>query len=142
MLQIRAGQRSITANLWSLTAHIYYVIIIVTGGFSKTSFFIIIFRSRHMQMFFKTGVIRNFAICTGKHLCWSLFLIKLQAEPLPKRVLTQVIPVILAKFLRTTFFMEHLRWLLMSVCQSKYSMMGIWRSSLLNQKQNIWDDFY
>ena len=30
-------------------------------------------------MFFKTGVLRNFPIFTGKHLCWSLFLIKLQA---------------------------------------------------------------
>ena len=31
-----------------------------------------------LQMFFKTGVLKNFAIPTGKHLCWSLFLIKLQ----------------------------------------------------------------
>ena len=30
-------------------------------------------------MFFKTGVNRNLAILTGKHLFWSLFLIKLQA---------------------------------------------------------------
>ena len=36
----------------------------------------IIFRSSRTQMFFKTGVIRNFTIFTGKHLCWSLFLIK------------------------------------------------------------------
>ena len=27
----------------------------------------------------KIGVLKNFAIFTGKHLCWSLFLIKLQA---------------------------------------------------------------
>ena len=27
-----------------------------------------------------TGVYKNFAIFTGKHLCWSLFLIKLQAS--------------------------------------------------------------
>ena len=38
-LQIRAGQRSITANLWPLIAHIYHVMIIVTGSFSKKSFF-------------------------------------------------------------------------------------------------------
>ena len=38
-LQIRAGQRSITTSLWPLTAHIYHVIIIVTGGFFKRSFF-------------------------------------------------------------------------------------------------------
>ena len=30
-------------------------------------------------MFFKIGVPKNFAILTGKHLCWSLFLIRLQA---------------------------------------------------------------
>ena len=29
-------------------------------------------------MFFKIGVLTNFAIFTGKHLCWSLFLIKLE----------------------------------------------------------------
>ena len=74
VLQIRAGQRSITTNLWSLTTHIYHVMIIVTSGFSKKSFFIIIFRSSHTQMFFKTDIIKNFAIFTGKHLCWSLFI--------------------------------------------------------------------
>ena len=31
------------------------------------------------QMFFKIGVLMNFLIFTGKHLRWSLFLIKLQA---------------------------------------------------------------
>ena len=31
------------------------------------------------EMFFKIGVLTNFAIFTGKHLCWSLLLIKLQA---------------------------------------------------------------
>ena len=30
-------------------------------------------------MLFKIGVLKNFAIFTGKHLYWSLFLIKLQA---------------------------------------------------------------
>ena len=30
-------------------------------------------------MFFKIGVPKNWAIFTGKHLCWSLILIKLQA---------------------------------------------------------------
>ena len=67
-LQIRASQRPITANLWPLTAHICHVMIIVTGGFSRNLFFII-FRSSCMQMFFKTGVIKNFAIFTETHLC-------------------------------------------------------------------------
>ena len=33
-------------------------------------------------MFFKIGALKNFANLTGKHLCWSLFLIKLQAQHL------------------------------------------------------------
>ena len=38
------------------------------------------FRSSRSQMFFTIGVLKNFAIFTEKHLCWSLFLIKLQAS--------------------------------------------------------------
>ena len=33
--------RSITANLWSLTAYIYHIMIIVTAGFSKKSFLLL-----------------------------------------------------------------------------------------------------
>ena len=36
-------------------------------------------RSTRLQMFFKIGVLKNFANFTRKHLCWSFFLIKLQA---------------------------------------------------------------
>ena len=42
-LQIKAGQRSITANLWPLTAHTYHLMIIVTGSFSKNFFLLILF---------------------------------------------------------------------------------------------------
>ena len=35
-----AGQRSITANIWSLNTYIY-VMVIVTSGFSKKSFFLL-----------------------------------------------------------------------------------------------------
>ena len=31
------------------------------------------------EMFFKKGALKNFANMTGKHLCWSLFLIKMEA---------------------------------------------------------------
>ena len=65
-VQIRAGQRSITANLWPLTVHIYHVMIIVTGGFSKKYFCIIMLKSSRTQMFFITGAIRNLAKFTGK----------------------------------------------------------------------------
>ena len=30
-------------------------------------------RKQTFEMFFKIGVLRNFAIITGKHPCWSLF---------------------------------------------------------------------
>ena len=33
------------------------------------------------EVFFRKGVLKKFAILTEKHLCWSLFLIKLQARP-------------------------------------------------------------
>ena len=36
-------------------------------------------RSSRSQMFFKMGVLKNFAIFTWKHQCWSIFLMKLQA---------------------------------------------------------------
>ena len=37
-----------------------------------------IFRSSRSQKFFEIGVLKNFTIFTGKHLCWSLFLTKLE----------------------------------------------------------------
>ena len=37
------------------------------------------FKSSRAQMFFKIGALKNSAVFTGKHLCWSLFLLKLQA---------------------------------------------------------------
>ena len=38
------------------------------------------------QMFFEIGVLKNFAIFRGKHLCWSVFLIKLQACNFPVNI--------------------------------------------------------
>ena len=40
-LQIRASKQLITANVWPLTAHIYHVMIVMTGGFSNKSFLFI-----------------------------------------------------------------------------------------------------
>ena len=57
-------------------------------------------KSSRSQMLLKIYVIKNFASFTGKHLYWSLFLIKLQA-----------------KFLRTPYFTEHLQGLLFVVNQ-------------------------
>ena len=43
-------------------------------------------RSSRSQMFFKIDVLKNFENFTGKHQCWSFFLIKLQAFSLKKRL--------------------------------------------------------
>ena len=43
-------------------------------------------RSSHRRCSVKKGVLKNVASFTGKHLCWSLFFIKLQVfRPLLKR---------------------------------------------------------
>ena len=43
-------------------------------------------RSNHQRCSVKKAVLKYFAIFTGKHLCWSLFLIKFQASPVLKNV--------------------------------------------------------
>ena len=119
VLQIRADQRSITANLWPLTTHIFHVMIIVTGDFSNKCFFII-FISCRTQVFFKTAVVRNVAIFIGKHLCWSPVLIKLPYglqlyfNLVPKETSTQVFSWEYYKIFSNNFFIiELLQWILL-----------------------------
>ena len=68
-------------------------------------------------MFCKKGVLRNFAKFTGKYLRQSLFFNKVgclrAATLLKNRLWYRCFPVNLAKFLRTPFLKEHLRWLLL-----------------------------
>ena len=65
-------------------------------------------RSSLWQMFFKIGVLKYFVIFTRKHLCWSLFLIKLQAwRP------TQVFSCEYCEICKNSFLTEHLLWLLL-----------------------------
>ena len=45
---------------------------------SYKTFHRITIRISRSQMFFKIGILKNFANFKRKHLCWSLFLIKLQ----------------------------------------------------------------
>ena len=55
-----------------------------------------------LQMFFKIGTLKRFAKFTGKQLCQSLFLIKLQAvrDSNPKEALARVFSCEYSKFLR------------------------------------------
>ena len=62
-----------------------------------------LFRSSHRRCSVKKGVLKKFGNFTGKHLCWSLFLIKLQAQSLVKKRLQHWrFPVKFAEFLRTS----------------------------------------
>ena len=68
-------------------------------------------RSSFPEVFCRKSVLRNFAKFTGKHLSESLFL--RPATLLKKRLWHRCFPVNFAKFQRTPFFTEHLRWLLL-----------------------------
>ena len=100
-------------------------------------------RSRCLQMIFKIGVLKSFAIFTGKCLCWRLFLIKLQAfRPatlLRIRLRRMCFPMNIAEFLRTTLFIEHLQWLLstpwMFSCKNPSNSM--WKHKKLSIKINL-----
>ena len=74
-------------------------------------------RSCHLEMFFKMDVLKNFTNFTGKNLCWNFFLDKVAdlkvCNFIKKRLQHRCFPVEFHKFLRASFFTEHLRWLLL-----------------------------
>ena len=78
-------------------------------------------------------VFRNFAIFTRKDLCWSPF----GPATLLRRLQHRCFPVNIENFLRTAFFIEHLRRLLLSALKSNGTVMGICRPSLLNQEHKL-----
>ena len=60
----------------------------------------------------KSTVLKIFAIFTGKHLCCSLFLIKLQAfrhAIYEKETVTQVLTYEYCEIFKNTYFETHLR---------------------------------
>ena len=63
------------------------------------------------QMLFIIGVLKSVTIFSGKYLSWSLFLIKF----IKNRLQHRCFPVNIVKFLRTAFFIERLRWLLLDL---------------------------
>ena len=77
------------------------------------------YRSSSPEVFYKKGVLRNFAKLTGKHLCQSLFFNKVAglrpATLLKRRLWHRCFLVNFLKFLRTTFFIEHLWWQLLEI---------------------------
>ena len=77
----------------------------------------------------KKGVLRNLAKSTGKHLWQRLFFNKVAGQfwNLIRSLCHRCFPVNFAKFLRTNFFTEYLRWLLLPL----YIFGGILTSPLV-----------
>ena len=89
-----------------LANHYHKAISFVKYDAMRTSY-----RSSHRRCSIKKGVLRkNFAKFKQKHLCRSLFFNKV-AGP---RLWHRRFPVNFVKFLRTSFFIEHLWWLLLN----------------------------
>ena len=72
-------------------------------------------RSSCQEVFYKKGVLRNFAKFTGEHCARVSFLIKFQAACnfIKNNTQAQVYSCEFGQFLRTPFLTEHLRWLLL-----------------------------
>ena len=81
--------------MWQITNSYYFLILAFS---SKQLVFLVIYVTKNIstilfyeasevqkQIFFKIGILKNFAIFTVKYLCWSLFLIKLESWKRLKR---------------------------------------------------------
>ena len=77
-------------------------------------------RSSRSQMFFKIGALKNFANFTEKHLCWSLFLIKLQAW----RTLIKETPTQMFSLWNLRNFYQHLFYRSPSVAASVWKQIA------------------
>ena len=74
---------------------------------------VVCYRNSRSQMFFKIGVLKNFEILTGKHICRSLFLNKVTGIKASKRLQHKFFPVNIVNFLKEAFLKEHIWWLLL-----------------------------
>ena len=100
--------------------------------------------SSRSQMFFKIGVLKRFVILTGKYLCWSLFLINFVKE-----TPTQVCSCEYWKIFKNSFFVEHIRWLLLQALNNKnipknlanLTRMYRYRSPFLSSRRPITSNF-
>ena len=98
-------------NYYKVRQYTHFISFSSENIFIYKKIFLDLTRSRRSQMFFKIGVLKNFANYTGEYLCWSLFLIKLQplrpTTLLKRDFSTGCFLVKFAKFLKTPFFTYH-----------------------------------
>ena len=102
-------------------------------------------RSSHRRRSIKKSVLKVFTKFTGKHLCQSLFFNKVAdltpATLLKKRLWHRYFSVNFVKFLRTPFFIEHLRWLLLDATLKISNLIGILNDILFTSKFIFTNDF-
>ena len=77
------------------------------------------YKSSRSKIYLRIGVLKNFAIFTGRHLCWCLFFNEYAGlnacNFIKNRLQHKFFPVKFVKFLRTLFFTEHVRWLFLEI---------------------------
>ena len=86
----------------------------VTRVFTGTEAYLRSSRSSHQRCFLKKHALKNFAIFTQKHLCWSFFLTKLLFNFIKRRHQHRCFPVNIAKFLRAPILHNVCEWLLLT----------------------------
>ena len=113
------------------------------------------FEKQTPEVYYKKDVLKNFAKLTEKHLCQSPFFNKIAglrpASLLKKRLWHRYFPVNFAKFSKTTFFIEHLWWLLLNfeffchidwlVYKSLLNNSFLIIVSILNRKNKLWQSY-
>ena len=96
-----SGSDSVSKALGTCHWILLYIAKMVTSIMKETIVMIVIVttvRSSRLEVFCKKGVLNNFSKFTGKHLCWSLFLIA--CNVIKKRLQHRWFPMNIAKFLR------------------------------------------
>ena len=88
-------------------------------------------KSSRPQMFLKIIVLKNFVSFTGKRLCWRLInLIK-------KKLQHRCFPVNIVKLFKSSFFIDHLRWLFLGTGINRiYSEKYLLQNSKDNMRRN------
>ena len=102
-------------------------------------------RSSRPEVFCTKGFLKNFAKFAGKHLCQSHFFNKVAdfrpANLLKKTLWHRCFPVDFAKLLRTTFFTEHLQWLLLILTHFRSSGPEVFLEISQNSQENTCASF-
>ena len=98
MFELKSSQREISFEKMLLEFDKFFNVIVKYLCFQK----------QPLEVFYKKAVLKKLAIFTGKHLHWSIFLIKLQALQLYcKEIPTQLFSCEYCEIFKKTYFEEY-----------------------------------